>query len=207
MFLQSGGQVTLNAEYFTPVGQSYYIDGSGSKLQENTLDFVLGNSAAAYVTNSGTLSAQYLSVGTNGNGTLTVDGPGSLAIATNGFSNFGLSHSTGTVTFSNGAQVHCRRSGTGAEFVWRHFGQRDGENGRSPNTGPLSIAYSSGNQESPSATLTVTDANSTIALSAGSTLQLSGPAIVGNATLNVQDNGSLTVGAGGNTLMLCRRGS
>src|SRR5439155_8387403 len=102
MFVQSGGQVTLNAEYFTPANQQYFIDGTGSKVQVNTLDFVLGNAATAYVTNGGTLSGQYLSVGTNGNGTLTVDGPSSTAIATSGVSSFGLAHSTGTVTFSNG---------------------------------------------------------------------------------------------------------
>jgi fibronectin-binding autotransporter adhesin len=202
MFVQSGGQVTLNAEYFTPANQAYFIDGANSKVQVNTNDFVLGSAATAYVTNGGTLSGQYLSVGTNGNGTLTVDGPGSTAIATSGSSSFGLSHSTGTVTFSNGgtgsfagglALAQSLYADTSANVMVK--------SGSHLTSGLLSIADSPGNQESPSATVTVTDASSTITISAGGTLQLSGPAIVGNATLNVLDNGSVTLGTGGSTLM------
>src|SRR4029079_6792685 len=69
------------------------------------------------------------------------------------------------------------------------------------NTGSLSLANAQSNNESPTATLTVTDANSSVTTSPGSTLQLSGPIIPGNATLNIQDNGSVTVGSGGNTTM------
>jgi hypothetical protein len=69
------------------------------------------------------------------------------------------------------------------------------------NTGLLSLANTSAVNESPSATVTVTDANSSVNLSPGSTLQLSGPTMPGNATLNIKNNGSLTVGVGGNTTM------
>lgn len=202
VFIQNGGQMTLNAEYFTPAGQMYSIDGAGSKFQVNNGDIVLGNNATATITNSATLSAQYFSVGTGGTGTLTVDGAGSTAIATGQFSNFGLSHSAANVTFSNGGTGSFAN---GLALAASLYGDTSAnvtvKSGAHLNTGALSLANSPGNQESPTATLTVTDANSTVTVSPGSTLQLSGPFISGNATLNVQNNGSLTVGAGGNTML------
>src|SRR6185295_6038730 len=69
----------------------------------NNGDFGLGSGANASVTNGAKLSGTSLSIGTNGNGTLVVDGNGSTAIATTFVSQFGLNHSTGVATFSNGA--------------------------------------------------------------------------------------------------------
>src|SRR5262249_17443399 len=134
------------------------------------------------------------------NGNLVVDGAGSTATATGAISNFGLSHSTGTVTFSNGGSGSFPN---GLQLAARFFADTAaavvGDAGGHLNTGLLGCARTQAGGESPTATLTVTDANSSVSVSADNTLQLSGPAAPGNATLNVQDNGSLTVGVGGNT--------
>ncbi len=200
--VSSGGQIVLNATYTAPAGQSYFLDGAGSKFQVIKADFGLGSGAAANVTNGATLSGQSLSIGTNGNGNLTVDGPGSTAVATGDISNFGLSHSTGTVVFSNGGTGSFPN---GLQLAASLYADTSAsvtvKSGSHLNTGLLTVAASPGSQESPTATLTVTDANSTVTVSAGNTLQLSGPLSIGNATLNVQNNASLTVGAGGNTAL------
>jgi len=64
-----------------------------------------------------------------------------LAIATNGFSNFGLSHSTGTVTLAMAAQVHFAG---GLALAQSLFGDTSAnvtvKTGGHLNTGPLSIA-------------------------------------------------------------------
>jgi hypothetical protein len=198
--VSGGGQIILNSAYLAPAGQSYFLDGTGSKFQVNGGDFGLGNGAAASVTNGATLSGQTLSVGTNGNGTLTVSGPGSLATATGFDSQFGLSHSAATVTITSGGTGSFAN---GLELADSLFADSTAtvtvKSGGHLNTGSLSLANSPSANESPTATLTVTDANSTVNIGAGNTLQLSGPFINGNATLNVQNNASLTVGAGGGT--------
>jgi autotransporter family porin len=197
--IQSGGQMVLNSAYTAPVGQLYFVDGSNSKLQVNN-DFGLGSGASASVTNSATLAVQTLSLGTNGNGTLLVDGNGSTAIATGPLSSIGLNHSTGIVTFSNGATGSFAG---GLQLASSMFADTSAtvtvKTGAHLNTGTLTVAASSSNSESPTATLTVTDANSSVNISAGNLFQISGPSIPGNATVNVQDNGSLTVGNGGST--------
>jgi hypothetical protein len=94
--------MVLNNNYAAPTNQIYMIDGANSKLQLNAGEFGLGSGASASVINGGALSAQYVSVGTNGNGALLVDGVGSTATATTYVSQFGLNHSTATVTISHG---------------------------------------------------------------------------------------------------------
>ena len=195
-----GGQIVLNSAYTVPAGQTYFLDGAGSKFQVNNADFGLGSNATATVTNGATLSGQTVSVGTNGNGALNVDGPGSTVIATGGDSEFGLSHSTATVTFSDGGTGSFAN---GLDLAPSLFGDSSAsvtvKTGGHLNTGTLTLANSPGSSESPTATLTVTDANSTVTISPGNTLQLGGPFISSNAKLTVKDNASLSVGTGGNT--------
>lgn len=200
--ISGGGKMVLNNNYTAPSNQIYMIDGANSKLQLNVGDFGLGSGASASVTNGGALSAQSVSVGGNGNGSLLVDGVGSTVTATTFDTQIGLNHSAATITISHGATGSFAN---GLELAPSMFADSTAnvvvKSGGHLNTGSLSLANSQSNNESPTATLTVTDANSSVTTSPGSTLQLSGPIIPGNAVLNVQDNGSVSVGAGGGTTM------
>lgn len=199
-WLQSGGTATFNSAYTTLANDIVTVNGANSKLLVKDADFQANNGASVSITNGGTISAAFLTAGTSGDGNITVDGVGSTLAATNVFSTFGLNHGKANLTISNGATAAFNWgvglagsifSDTSATVMVKSGGQLNA----------LSLFVADGSGSSPTATVTVTDLNSSINIVPNGTLKLSSDTGSGVATLNVLDNGSLTVGSGGSTYM------
>ena len=203
--ITSGGQAAFGSNYTTAANAVFNISGGAgltlSKLSSSGAFLSIANGAQANLSAGGQISAMSLNIADNGsNGTLTVDGAGSSVTATSSNSQWGLLGGTATVTFKNGATGTFNNGLQLAPSLYSSTANLMVQSGSHLNAGFLSVATApdvpiNGN---PSAIVTVTDANSSIALTPNSLLTI-GDAFSDVATVTVQNGANLTVGAGGST--------
>ena len=202
MTIQNGGAASFSGGYSSGTNATYNVTGANSKFETlagSNLNVILGSQFN--VSAGGQLSvANFLHIGANGSGTLTVDGPGSTV--TGGAASFSNSWGSGT---GNTAMVTFRNNAAGTFSNPINLANTTGstadvliESGADFTAGGLSMAASGG--ATALATVTVDGLGSTLNLAPLTGLNI-GHASTGTAVLNVQDDGALTVGSGGETVL------
>ena len=204
---------TFGATYTTPSNGTINENGFNSLFQMtgsladlnivNGTTMNIGAQASLYV-------ADIISVGTTGNGILNVDGIGAKAIAgsTTTASVFGDNGGIASVTFSNqangsfnfGLNLAAGSNKAGA------VGYLTVESGATL-TGLGNVALANSSNVATTATITITDLNSAMTLANTKSLTI-GQASAGTATINVNNQGLLSLGTGaGSTTFLNATGT
>ncbi len=159
--------------------------GSGYNLDQGTTFDI--QSGADFIT------SDYLDIGSNGNGTLLVDGIGSSV--TTGFSSYiwGNSGNTADVTFRNGAMGNLGQIFLANSSVSGTTGIFRVESGAAVLANNLNVAVLGGN--TTGGTLIVNGVGSSLTQNGGSSLTI-GHATSGTAIVSVENSGTFTTGTG-----------
>lgn len=99
-----GGRATFASGYATAANAIYNVSGANSKIETTSGQLQIDSGAAVNLSNGGRLlSSSYVDIATSGNGSLNVDGTGSLASSGGGTSWWGTGGNTAVINFTNGA--------------------------------------------------------------------------------------------------------
>jgi T5SS/PEP-CTERM-associated repeat protein len=203
--VQNGGDVTITGAFTHNAAANVVVTGAGSTFT-TTLTMTLASGSTMTVQSGGDVSAGAggVSIGTSGNGTVTVDGSGSSL--NGGTLTVGLSGATGSLTFSNGSTgafgfINVDSSGTVGTS-----GTLSIQSGATvTGSGSLTIAPGA---VANSGTVTIDGAGSALTISGtgtttiGATSASDGDFIVQNGGTFSSATGTITVGATGAVIIV-----
>lgn len=189
--IQNGGRVHFASAYTSAPSAIHAVSGADSRFETNGAVHIR-SAGQVNVTSGGTIDATEYHVGGSGAaGTLAVDGPGSRATGGSGANHWG-SGGNATVSFSNHATGVFTGSLALAETAATTVHVLSGAD---LSVGNLSVASAGG---AANGTLNIVGVGSTLSVSP-SKLVTVGHATSGTGALNVDDGGTISVGAGGTT--------
>jgi len=212
MSVNNGNSLTasglaFSTSFTTPGNSTTNVIGFGTQFQ------ILGSSSDLNIGGGGTVNigtqssltvGDIMSIGTNGNGFLTVNGIGASSATSSILtpSVFGSLGGIAVVTYSNlatGTFSSGLTLGTGTTSFQGAVANLNVQSGATL-TGVGSIAMSNTASVATTSTITVTDLGSALTLASSKSLTI-GQTTVGKATVNVNNQGLLSLGTGGTTTL------
>ena len=189
--VQNGGDVTITGAFTQNAANTVVVTGAGSTFT-TTSSLALSNGSVTNILAAGSVSTggTGISIGTSGNGTVTVDGSGSSFGG--GTLTVGQSGATGSLTFSNGSTGAFSSIGVDALATAGSSGTLLIQSGASITGTSVTLANSA---FASTGTVTINGADSALTLVGGTTI---GATSASTGTLNVQSGGtfhSSTAGA------------
>ena len=199
--------LAFSTSFTTPGNSTTNVIGFGTQFQ------ILGSSSDLNIGGGGTVNigtqssltvGDIMSIGTSGNGFLTVNGIGASSATSSILtpSVFGSLGGIAVVTYSNLATGTFNSGltlGTGTTSFQGAVANLNVQSGATL-TGVGSIAMSNTASVATTSTITVTDLGSALTLASSKSLTI-GQTTVGKATVNVNNQGLLSLGTGGTTTL------
>ena len=199
--------VSLGATFTTPGNSTINVSGFATQFQitGSGNDLNINNGGAVNIGSESSLTvADIMSVGTSGNGFLTVNGIGATS-STGSVVNpsvFGSLGGIAVVTYSNQATGTFNSGinlGTGTTNFQNAQAFLNVESGATIN-GVGNVAMANSTNVNTTATITVTDLGSALTFGNSKLLTI-GQSSVGKATINVNNQGLFSLGTGGTTTL------